>query len=583
MKTCPQCKMRYPNEALFCFVDGGDLVVLKDKRIGTLVAGRYHIEEVIGEGGMATVYRATQTLNERSCAVKVMNSTFAKEATVRERFRREAKNAQKLAHPNIIEIFDQGDTEDGTAYIAMELLRGKALSEVIAQGAMPIQRALLIMVQVARGIARAHDLGVIHRDLKPENIFLGEVEGGGDVVKLLDFGIALSKQDSRLTGTGEVFGTPQYMAPERITSGDPGPAADIYSLGILFYEMVAGKLPFDAPDIATFFQMHLKQPPVPPTKLNPLIPVPLEELILRMLAKAPKDRPVDAHRIHADLVELARSADVQIPSVPESEAHISRSRDQDREPDTLARPSFSIDRWKKRVETFEQMLQRAYGANIPQSAMDYLLSVTDLVPKISGVRDASREAQKALAAIEEKGREGRQRFGFAVDALGLDASKAKDEVRVVDAHFNVVKARTEAAAARYLALHREIIMWEGRCGFQEPSTDLAQAYRVAANAVESWVKSREEERKAAAMREANARTASDIEFQIQALRAALAAREKETDAEQKEAEDRMMALNAEANRYETEFIAAAMRLCEPLRMMPSLWPIFETMEQDAAA
>ena len=239
MKTCPQCKMRYPNEAVFCFVDGGDLVPLKDKRIGTLIAGRYHIEEVIGEGGMATVYRATQMLTDRSCAIKVMNPTFAKEATVRERFRREAKNAQKLAHPNIIEIFDQGDTEDGTAYIAMELLRGKALSEVIPQGTIELHRALLIMVQVARGIARAHDLGVIHRDLKPENIFLGEVPGG-DMVKLLDFGIALSKQDSRLTGTGEVFGTPQYMAPERITSGDPGPSADIYSLGVLFYEMVTG-------------------------------------------------------------------------------------------------------------------------------------------------------------------------------------------------------------------------------------------------------------------------------------------------------------------------------------------------------
>src|SRR5665213_1758181 len=147
MKTCPQCKMRYPNEAIFCFVDGGDLIVLKDKRIGTLVAGRYRIEEVIGEGGMATVYRATQTLTERVCAVKIMNATFAKEATVRERFRREAKSAQKLAHPNIIEIFDQGDTDDGTAYIAMEILKGKGLAEVISKGAIELQRALLIMIQ----------------------------------------------------------------------------------------------------------------------------------------------------------------------------------------------------------------------------------------------------------------------------------------------------------------------------------------------------------------------------------------------------------------------------------------------------
>jgi len=583
MKTCPQCKMRYPNEALYCFVDGADLIVLKDKRIGTVIAGRYQIEEVIGEGGMATVYRATQTLTERSCAIKIMSPSFAKEATVRERFRREAKNAQKLAHPNIIEIFDQGDTEDGTAYIAMELLQGKGLAELIAKGPIELDRALLIMVQLARGIARAHDLGVIHRDLKPENIFLGEAEGGGDLVKLLDFGIALSKQDSRLTGTGEVFGTPQYMAPERITSGDPGPAADIYSLGILFYEMLTGKLPFDAPDIATFFQMHLKQAPVPPSKLNPRIPVPLEALILRMLAKDPKDRPVDAHRVHADLVELARDASVAIPSVPESAAQTTRAFRAAAEPRTLARPPADVGRWQRRAETFERMLADAYGAGVPPSAAAQLAEAQALVPKIVALREATREAQKALAQIAEKGREGRQRFGFAVDALGLDASKAKDEVRVVDAHFNVVKARTEQASSRYLAAHREIVAWEGRCGFQEPTADLAQAYRTASNVVESWVKAKEEERKASAMREANERAASDLEFQIQALRAALATQEKELDAEHKEAEERMLAVSAKAVAHEAEFVTVAMQICEPLRMMPDLWPLFQSMEADAAA
>src|SRR5271155_859970 len=166
MKTCPQCKMRYPNEAVYCFVDGADLVPLRDPRIGTTVAGRYVIDEVIGEGGMATVYRATQKLTERTVAMKIMNASLAREAVVRERFRREAKNAQKLSHPNIIEIFDQGETEDGTAYIVMELLKGHSLAEVVAKGPLDLQRALLLMIQTARGIARAHDLDVIHRDLK---------------------------------------------------------------------------------------------------------------------------------------------------------------------------------------------------------------------------------------------------------------------------------------------------------------------------------------------------------------------------------------------------------------------------------
>ncbi|MEJ1960356.1 MAG: serine/threonine-protein kinase [Gammaproteobacteria bacterium] len=142
---------------------------------------------------------------------------------IRERFRREAKAAQKLAHPNIIEIFDQGETPDGYVYLVMELLRGETLADVLEHGKVPLERGLPIMIQIARALARAHDLEVIHRDLKPENIFLARLPNGADQVKLLDFGIARSMQDSRLTGAGEVFGTPQYMAPERITSIEAGP------------------------------------------------------------------------------------------------------------------------------------------------------------------------------------------------------------------------------------------------------------------------------------------------------------------------------------------------------------------------
>src|SRR3954454_14717928 len=172
MKTCEQCHLRYPNESTFCFVDGKPLVPLKDPRVGTTIAGRYVIEDVIGEGGMATVYRARHQLVDRPCAVKIMNPGLSKDQVVRERFRREAKAAQKLAHPNIIEIFDQGDTEDGTSYLVMEILVGACLADIVAQGPIPLPRALPIMIQISRALARAHDFEVIHRDLKPENIFI---------------------------------------------------------------------------------------------------------------------------------------------------------------------------------------------------------------------------------------------------------------------------------------------------------------------------------------------------------------------------------------------------------------------------
>jgi serine/threonine-protein kinase len=258
MKACPQCHIRYPADAVYCFLDGASLVAFRDPLIGTTIAGRYLIEDMLGEGGMATVYRARHKLVDRPCAVKVMNPGLATDPKVRERFRREARSAQSLAHPNVIEIFDQGELPDGTPYIVMELLEGQTLAAVVEKGAIPPPRAVPLMIQISRGIARAHDLGVVHRDLKPENIFVCRRLDGSDLVKILDFGIARSRSDSRLTNAGELFGTPQYLAPERITGGETGPSVDLYALGVIFFEMATGKLPFEANDPPSFLIKHMK-------------------------------------------------------------------------------------------------------------------------------------------------------------------------------------------------------------------------------------------------------------------------------------------------------------------------------------
>ncbi|RYE92395.1 MAG: serine/threonine protein kinase, partial [Myxococcales bacterium] len=298
MKVCPKCNLRYPDESQVCFVDGTPLAGMTDPRIGTTVAGRYLIERVLGEGGMATVYGARHKLVDRACAVKIMNPALARDRVVRERFRREAKAAQKLAHPNIIEIFDHGDTEDGTSYLVMELLRGESLADSLAHSGLPFDRVLSLTIQMARALSRAHDFEVVHRDLKPENIFISIAADGSELVKLLDFGIARSMHDTqRLTGVGEVFGTPQYMAPERITSIEAGPPADLYALGIILYEMITGQLPFDAPDIPSFFVKHLKEAPPKIRQKYPDVPEVIESLIERLMAKDPKQRPVDAHAV----------------------------------------------------------------------------------------------------------------------------------------------------------------------------------------------------------------------------------------------------------------------------------------------
>ncbi len=578
MKTCPQCKMRYANDATYCFVEGSDLVTLPDPRIGTILVGRYVIEEVVGEGGMATVYRARHKLTDKQVAVKIMNPMLASDAIVRERFRREARSAQKLAHPNIIEIYDQGDTEDGTAFIVMELLQGESLGPVITRGPLDVDRAVHIMIQIARGVARAHDLEVIHRDIKPENIFLCRREDGSDLVKVLDFGIAKSRQDSRLTGQGELFGTPQYMAPERILGKDAGGSSDIYALGVVFFEMVTGELPFNAPDVATFFVKHMEEPPPPTRSLNSRVPERLDDLIQRMLAKSPADRPVDAHRVHQDLLEIIREREVSAPPSAADEGGTNHSMP----PMTLS-PG-PADQWARRMFVLEQMLARAFGAKAraPGELTTLLEEANGLVRRVVSLRVDSFKAQENLEQVEAKSREKRAQLGFAVDQLGVDASKAKEDLRGAREQLRRCEDEAKAARERYAAAQKEALFWEGRCGFMEPSADLAQAYRAIADAVDEWLALQQEVRRAHEIVETAERVANDLDFQLRELRGALSKHEQELDASRDECEHQIVRFADEADALEGELLELTARFCQPLRARPELAPLFKELETAAA-
>ncbi len=575
MKACPQCHIRYPEDAVFCFLDGATLTSIQDPLIGTTIAGRYVIERVIGEGGMATVYGATHKLFDRPCAVKVMNAQMATDTTVRERFRREAKSAQSIAHPNVIEIFDQGETADGTPYIVMELLTGKMLAEIIEKsGRLAMQRAIPVMIQISRGIARAHDLGVVHRDLKPENIFVSARPDGSDLVKLLDFGIARSRGDSRLTNAGELFGTPQYLAPERIVGGETGPSVDLYALGVIFFEMTTGKLPFEASDPTTFLIKHMKEPPPKPRSLEPRIPEKLEALIMSLLEKDPKARPVDAHRIEQDLVVLAQSLGIAVPREPEEDPASSR-------PTPQPLPAVGLLQWGKRVAVFEQMLARAPAPGRKELEKT-LGDVRRLVKELAEARNASDKTQQKLEEIDARGRDGRQRFGFAVDALGVDASKARDDVRAARADVEKHAPAAKAAREAYVAAQREVVSWEGRSGGHEPYAQLAQAYRACADAVDAWTTARKKERAAQVTVEDKERMVTDLDFQITELRTALANHEKRVDEERDAMQKQLVTMNERVEKIEGQLLQLATRFCEPLRTRPELGPYFQQLESEAA-
>ncbi len=265
---------------------------------GKMISGRYEIIKSIGEGGMANVYVGYDTILNRKVAIKVLRGDLANDEKFVRRFQREALSASSLSHPNIVEMYDVGEDE-GIYYIIMEYIDGKTLKQLIKKrGSITLSEAIDIMLQLTDGIAQAHDSYIIHRDLKPQNVMLKE----DGTVKITDFGIAVALNSTQLTQTNSVMGSVHYIPPEQASGKGSTIRSDIYAMGILFYELLTGSLPFrgdNAVEIA-LKQMHDPIPSV--RKKNPSIPQSVENIILKATAKNPKNRYADAKEMHADLL-----------------------------------------------------------------------------------------------------------------------------------------------------------------------------------------------------------------------------------------------------------------------------------------
>src|SRR5919112_718926 len=236
---------------------------------------------------MADVYLAHDDILDRDVALKVMSSRYASDEEFVERFKREAQSAAALSHPNIVSIFDRGESEDGTYYIAMEYLPGGTLkNRILKRGALPARTAAAVALQMAEALRAAHERDVIHRDIKPHNIL---ITGLGDV-KVTDFGIARAAASSTMTRTGHILGTAHYISPEQAMGEPVGPASDLYSLGVVLYEMLTGELPYDADTPLGIAMKHVNGHLRPPTAVDPSIPAGINAVTCRLLAKDPEDR-----------------------------------------------------------------------------------------------------------------------------------------------------------------------------------------------------------------------------------------------------------------------------------------------------
>jgi serine/threonine protein kinase len=265
---------------------------------GKIVDDRYVLGEFLGSGGMGEVFLAHDGVLERDVALKVLRSQYAGDEEFAERFRREARSAASLSHPNIVQVYDRGEAEDGTSYIAMEYVPGGTLTERIGRrGPFGDRETAAVGAQIADALGAAHERGVIHRDIKPQNVLVTALGH----LKVTDFGIARAASAVTSSASGAILGTVGYISPEQALGEPVGPASDLYSLGVVLYEMLTGEPPFAADNSIAVCMKHVNEPPRPPKALNPDIPEGMNALVLMLLAKRPADRYGSAMELLTDL------------------------------------------------------------------------------------------------------------------------------------------------------------------------------------------------------------------------------------------------------------------------------------------
>ena len=315
MPFCSTCNGRF-QEGTFCPKDGTRLLPDGEAAaslVGQVIAGRYRLTRLLGQGGMGEVYAAEHVHITKRVAVKVLHPEIGSNPEALARFKQEAQSASSIGHDNIVLIDDFGQMDDGRFYLCMEFLEGASLAEEMAiPGAMESVRALSLMLQVCDGLSAAHKKGIVHRDMKPENVFITRRSDGEELVKILDFGIAKvsgTDENQGLTKTGTVFGTPHYMSPEQALGQKLDHRADVYSMGVMLFEVFTGQVPFKAESFMGILSQHITKPPPAPSTMTPgrSIARPIEAIILKAMSKEPDKRHGTMAELRVELHEVLMS------------------------------------------------------------------------------------------------------------------------------------------------------------------------------------------------------------------------------------------------------------------------------------
>ncbi len=517
LKQCPTCGVRFSDYASLCPIDGATLVRLPDPLIGRVIQERYLIEELIGSGGMGSVYRGSHQLLGRRVALKFLAPKLAQDASSRTRFLREARAANRVQHEHVVDVSDVGETEDSLVYMVMEHLLGRTLADDIGSGPLSLPRTCHIGRQLALALARAHELEVVHRDVKPNNVFLIQKSGDADFVKLLDFGLARAKDDVSITKSNLLFGTPEYMAPEQASGAKVGVKADLYAFGCLLFEMTTGRLPFEGAPTGLIYK-HVYEMPPRPSSLRADLPDAFESLILRLLNKDPERRPSgyevadELTRCAASLPQPGRSriASVAPPLVTA----------------TAARHSDEEKLWEDNLSSLRSRLASegaASGDARPrQEAQRAVERAVQLVTETKRLRRDLGAITRSSAQRHDTDRATMLRIGTALDALAMDEARAAAECDSLQQEQKVEADLLEHEVRRLLAA---VHTFDG--GRREGSLSPTDLLAVARD----WAKKQERMLEIQARCAEKAAAKNDLRFQISHLKGRLASLEAESHAD----------------------------------------------------
>jgi serine/threonine-protein kinase len=529
-----------------------------DPMIGKVVAGRYRLEARLGEGGMGVVYRARHVLIDRVVALKLIRPDLRGETHLRAWMLREARAANRVDHAHIIDIHDIGETEEGELYLVMEYLVGTPLSAELARGPMPIARGVDILEQMCAALARAHDLGVVHRDLKSDNILLTQRGGRKDFVKILDFGLAAIARDPRLAPKGAVFGTPEYMSPEQARGEEAAAQSDLYALGVLFFEMLTGQLPFRANDRDTLLEMQRSHPPPRPRSIRPDAHTQGEGICLRLLEKDIRKRYRDAHHLQEELKALQRS----LPTVA-WEVEIAEGGGVQLPPPPPPPQSPGVIEWASRAALFSRMVSRAYPAgNPPTDVGQSLTQMWDLAARANKLEGEVASYTRKLEALERRGRALRAEIGRKVEELAHEESRVMREA-AVDAD-DVEKVRSELAAADKVATtSRQLADAAARQGTNDPSV-----YERAGAAAATAQAKREQLARYEAKKNNREAIARDLRRQIEELRNQLSRYAEALEEDLAQGREKVAARTREGLNFEKSFSDVSNLLLGHVRNKP---------------